>query len=60
MYGENDWMDIAGGYAAEQKIKEEKEKTLKNATEEEKKAEEEEMIDAKRHSSNVNPFWSRS
>jgi cardiolipin-specific phospholipase len=23
MYGENDWMDIAGGYAAEQKIKDE-------------------------------------
>jgi cardiolipin-specific phospholipase len=39
MYGENDWMDIAGGYAAEQKLKEEKEKTLKTATEEEKKLE---------------------
>ena len=26
MYGENDWMDIAGGYAAEQKLKEEKER----------------------------------
>ena len=36
MYGENDWMDIAGGYAAEQKIKEEKEKVLKTATPEEK------------------------
>jgi cardiolipin-specific phospholipase len=32
MYGENDWMDIAGGYAAEQKLKEEKEKALRNAT----------------------------
>lgn len=39
MYGENDWMDIAGGYAAEQKIKEEKAKALANATEEEKKLE---------------------
>lgn len=37
MYGENDWMDIAGGYAAEQKIKEEKEKALKTATKEERK-----------------------
>ncbi|CZR62282.1 probable abhydrolase domain-containing protein 5 [Phialocephala subalpina] len=39
MYGENDWMDIAGGYAAEQKLKEEKERTLKGASEEEKKRE---------------------
>ena len=39
MYGENDWMDIAGGYAAEQKIKEEKARALKSATPEEKKAE---------------------
>jgi cardiolipin-specific phospholipase len=39
MYGENDWMDIAGGFAAEQKLKEEKAKALKNATEEERKAE---------------------
>ena len=29
MYGENDWMDIAGGYAAEQKLKEEKERIKK-------------------------------
>ena len=36
MYGENDWMDVAGGYAAEQKIKEEKASVLANATEEEK------------------------
>ena len=28
MYGENDWMDIAGGYAAEHKIKEERAKVL--------------------------------
>lgn len=37
MYGENDWMDIAGGYAAEQKIKEEREKALKAASAEEQK-----------------------
>lgn len=35
MYGENDWMDIAGGYAAEQKINEEKERALQSATAEE-------------------------
>jgi cardiolipin-specific phospholipase len=29
MYGEHDWMDIAGGFAAEQKIKDEKEQALK-------------------------------
>ncbi|KAI9830925.1 MAG: hypothetical protein M1819_005307 [Sarea resinae] len=38
MYGENDWMDIAGGYAAEQKLKEAKEVALQNATEQERKA----------------------
>ncbi|KAL8651961.1 MAG: hypothetical protein Q9226_004470 [Calogaya cf. arnoldii] len=37
MYGENDWMDIAGGYAAEQKINEEKERALVSASAEEKK-----------------------
>ncbi|KAI4284199.1 MAG: hypothetical protein L6R38_001615 [Xanthoria sp. 2 TBL-2021] len=37
MYGENDWMDIAGGYAAEQKINEEKERALQSASAEEKK-----------------------
>ncbi|KAG8528550.1 uncharacterized protein KY384_007468 [Bacidia gigantensis] len=31
MYGENDWMDVAGGYAAEQKLKEEKEHVLKDS-----------------------------
>ncbi|MCJ1343433.1 hypothetical protein MMC31_001626, partial [Peltigera leucophlebia] len=36
MYGEHDWMDIAGGYAAEQKIKEERENALKNASAEER------------------------
>lgn len=39
MYGENDWMDIAGGYAAEQKIKEEKAKTLRTASAEERQDE---------------------
>jgi len=39
MYGEHDWMDIAGGYAAEQKLKEEKAKALQNATPEERQAE---------------------
>ncbi|KAL8693751.1 MAG: hypothetical protein Q9218_001496 [Villophora microphyllina] len=37
MYGENDWMDIAGGYAAEQKMNEEKERILQNATTKERK-----------------------
>jgi cardiolipin-specific phospholipase len=37
MYGENDWMDIAGGYAAEQRLKEEKEKALKGLSEAEKR-----------------------
>lgn len=36
MYGENDWMDIGGGYAAEQKLKEEKEKATKGMSKEEK------------------------
>jgi len=39
MYGENDWMDVAGGYAAEQQLKEEKARILKTATTEEKRAE---------------------
>ena len=39
MYGENDWMDVAGGYAAEQKLKEEKIKALSNASEDEKSRE---------------------
>lgn len=37
MYGENDWMDIAGGYAAAAKIEEETRRVLKTATEEERK-----------------------
>ena len=36
MYGENDWMDVAGGYAAEQKIKEERERILQKCTPEER------------------------
>lgn len=39
MYGENDWMDVNGGYAAEQKMKEEKTRLLKTASAEEKQAE---------------------
>lgn len=39
MYGENDWMDVAGGLAAEQKLKEEKERALRSANEEERKRE---------------------
>ncbi|TVY91464.1 putative cardiolipin-specific deacylase, mitochondrial [Lachnellula willkommii] len=39
MYGENDWMDVAGGFAAEQKLKEEKAKALEVASAEEKKRE---------------------
>ncbi|OCK82544.1 alpha/beta-hydrolase [Lepidopterella palustris CBS 459.81] len=37
MYGENDWMDIAGGYAAEEKIKQEKLRILADASEEERR-----------------------
>ena len=39
MYGENDWMDIAGGYAAEQKLKEEKARILRTASAEENQVE---------------------
>lgn len=39
MYGENDWMDIAGGFAAEQKLKEGKAAALEKATREERKLE---------------------
>lgn len=39
MYGENDWMDVAGGYAAEQKIEEERAKILRTASADEKRAE---------------------
>ncbi|PSN70866.1 alpha/beta hydrolase [Corynespora cassiicola Philippines] len=37
MYGENDWMDVAGGFAAEEKIKQERARILANATPEERK-----------------------
>jgi len=36
MYGENDWMDVAGGFAAEQKMKEEKAKYLEGKSKQEK------------------------
>ncbi|KAF3482978.1 abhydrolase domain-containing protein 4 [Arthroderma uncinatum] len=38
MYGEHDWMDVEGGHAAKQKIYEERERVLKDATPEEKLA----------------------
>ncbi|KAI1206471.1 alpha/beta-hydrolase [Annulohypoxylon truncatum] len=37
MYGENDWMDVAGGLAAEEKLKQAKLNILLNGTEEEKR-----------------------
>jgi cardiolipin-specific phospholipase len=37
MYGEHDWMDVAGGYASEEKIKQERERILASASTEEKK-----------------------
>lgn len=40
VYGENDWMDAAGGRAAEKKIKDMREQMLANATPEEKKKDE--------------------
>lgn len=39
MYGEHDWMDIAGGFAAEQKLKEVREEALKSASAEMKRKE---------------------
>ncbi|CAO2653544.1 Nn.00g029550.m01.CDS01 [Neocucurbitaria sp. VM-36] len=39
MYGENDWMDVAGGFAAEEKLKQEQERILANASPEEKQRE---------------------
>ena len=39
MYGDNDWMDVAGGYAAEHKINETRARLLKEASVEEKAAE---------------------
>ncbi|KAI4135725.1 MAG: hypothetical protein LQ347_000405 [Umbilicaria vellea] len=37
MYGENDWMDIEGGYAAARKMREEKEKVLQSVSAEERR-----------------------
>ncbi|KAI0393483.1 alpha/beta-hydrolase [Xylariaceae sp. FL0594] len=39
MYGENDWMDVAGGLAAEEKLKEARAKALAQASDEEKRRE---------------------
>ncbi|KAI2621222.1 alpha/beta-hydrolase [Hypoxylon sp. NC1633] len=39
MYGENDWMDVAGGLASEEKLKQAKVKALLHGTEEEKRKE---------------------
>ncbi|SPN98479.1 related to alpha/beta hydrolase [Cephalotrichum gorgonifer] len=36
MYGENDWMDVAGGFAAEQKLNDAREKSLLSGTDEER------------------------
>ena len=36
MYGEHDWMDVAGGHAAMEKLNAEKRKALANASEEER------------------------
>ena len=39
MYGENDWMDVAGGFAAEQKLNEERTRALSTASVEEREVE---------------------
>lgn len=39
MYGESDWMDVAGGYAAEEKVKQRIVKALIHGTDEEKRRE---------------------
>ncbi|KAI5357931.1 putative alpha/beta hydrolase-1 [Septoria linicola] len=39
MYGENDWMDVKGGYASVEKMNAEKKKALANASEREKQLE---------------------
>ncbi|KAK7754116.1 hypothetical protein SLS62_003962 [Diatrype stigma] len=39
MYGEHDWMDVAGGLAAEEKLKQARQKALLQATEDEKRRE---------------------
>ena len=40
VYGENDWMDVAGGYAAKRKIDDARAEALKSASEEEKRLDE--------------------
>jgi cardiolipin-specific phospholipase len=37
MYGEHDWMDVAGGFASEEKIKQERARILANATPEQRR-----------------------
>ncbi|OLN97564.1 putative cardiolipin-specific deacylase, mitochondrial [Colletotrichum chlorophyti] len=39
VYGENDWMDVAGGFAAEEKLKQARIQALLHGTEEEKRRE---------------------
>ncbi|KAG6036541.1 hypothetical protein E4U41_005610 [Claviceps citrina] len=39
MYGENDWMDVAGGFAAEQKLKDARAQALLHATDQERRHE---------------------
>lgn len=39
MYGENDWMDVAGGYDSQERLKQEKKKALAQASEKEKQLE---------------------
>lgn len=38
MYGDHDWMDVTGGFAAKEKIEEEKRRVLANASPEQRKA----------------------
>jgi cardiolipin-specific phospholipase len=38
MYGDHDWMDVAGGFAAKEKIEEEKRQVLADASPEQRKA----------------------
>ena len=38
MYGDHDWMDVAGGFAAKEKLDEAKREALRNATPEQRKA----------------------
>jgi cardiolipin-specific phospholipase len=39
LYGENDWMDVAGGIEAAQKLREERDRVLRTASEVERKRE---------------------